>query len=132
MYKPGLLFTLQSALINRVLTFLLIKAKVITTVAGDFVKTESTGIKRFKVEYNPASLNSRRYLPKDYNVVITRFGRDHEHIKKALPNLEEDATTPLTGRVAELGIASELDNDTRRWFWEKIKNCNFMNKLSAS
>ena len=53
---------------------------------------------------------------------------DRGHILKALPGLEEDATKPLTGRVAELGIASELDNDTRRWFLERIEKCKFMNK----
>lgn len=106
------IFSLESALINRLIGLLLIRAKMVQRVFGKIVNIESQR-DRYRV-----SIYDRPDMTRDYDLVVLRHGTSAHYFSRCFPQSTGlvKACTELGGKLAELGLTGTLDLQTRAWY----------------
>lgn len=108
--SPGV-FSLNSALINRLLGFLLLKAEIVKPKYGaiNAEKVKPVDAGRYRVAFNGEEDTC------DFDLVILRHGPPREYFDRRFPNLAVNCSE-LGGKLAEIGLTGTLTHETYNWY----------------
>lgn len=113
-YCTESVFTTDSALLNRLLVFLLMHSGIVTPIFGKVVSVQQSPLdsSRQRVQFD-AHLG--RGSEAEYDIVMLRFGPPRENLAMRFPDLGS-AGIELGGTVADLAITQSLRTDTVAWY----------------
>lgn len=105
-------FKVETALINRFLVFLLIKAGLVKRKLAVMAPAEVHPSGRVRVKWDGEEYSTGE---SDFHRVILRHGPPREHVLTCLPDLK-DGVKPLRGKLARLALTGRLHPDTRAFY----------------
>lgn len=110
-FRDPSIYSLDCALINRLLAVLLLKAEVVkqkhAEIKEDSIKQLDGG--RYRVTFNGADDTG------EFDLVILRHGPKRDYFEKRWPDIAPDCKE-LAGKLAELGLTGTLSSCTREWY----------------
>ena len=107
-------FTLEAALINRMLAYLIVKAGIAERIHGHITEASALSTGGWLVTFNGGATRQEQY-----DVVIARHGPDPRHFPRLFPQLKQ-AGTDLGGKLAILDLTRTLSQETFRFFSELV------------
>jgi tetratricopeptide (TPR) repeat protein len=115
-YMDESVFTLGSALLNRMLVFLLMKTGVVKKKFGPIssVIPSPLNSSRKRVTFDGSISGAL-----DFDTVVLRHGPPFMEFERRFPNLADDCFE-LRGKVSELTLTQKLAPDTVDWYLEKL------------
>lgn len=117
-YSTKEIFTLKSALVNRLLAYLLMEAELVTPEYGNMeIIPNPTGYNKTRVRFCPPNANA---LERDYHLVIKHHGPPKDYFKKSFENIYVDCNS-LRGVIKKLGLTGRLNYDTNK-FWKVMRS----------
>ncbi len=109
-YRTPDVFTLDSALVNRLLVLLLLRAGLVRPKLGRATLRESyIGASKSVIFDGPPVSTD------EFDIVIMRHGPPKDAFAVSFPALEPKCTV-LGGKLAKLGLTGKLTRDTRAWY----------------
>lgn len=117
-YMNDSIFVLGSALLNRLLVFLLLSANVVRGKLGRIsnVLASPAGSARKRVVFDDDVGTGR-----DFDIVVFRHGPPKREFEQRFQALASDCIE-LRGRVADLALTQKLCSDTLAWYSDKLIN----------
>ncbi|RKH66463.1 FAD-dependent oxidoreductase [Corallococcus aberystwythensis] len=110
-YHGPSVFTLNSAIINRLIALMLIKSSRVSLVEGRVVRIDQpSGAKQVVFAHDDGK---ESVLP--FDRIVLRHGQDGQYMERLFPKIHE-CCRELGGRLAELGIGGTIDQSTLDFF----------------
>ncbi|MFS2003270.1 tetratricopeptide repeat protein [Duganella sp. CT11-25] len=115
-YMDESIFGLGSALLNRLLVLLLMKAEVVQGKFGTIsaVTPSQSNPARKQVVFNGDIAGAA-----DFDIVVLRHGPPKAEFERRFPALADDCVE-LRGKVAELALTQKLSPETASWYAEAL------------
>lgn len=116
-YTGDSIFSLSAALLNRLLVFLLMKARIVKGKLGSIssVSVSPAAPARKQVVFDKDIATAQ-----DFDIVVLRHGPPVQEFERRFPELATDCGE-LRGTVAELALTQRLSPDTVAWYTGKLK-----------
>lgn len=116
-YLDESIFSLGSALLNRLMIFLLLKAGIVKGKLGKVTSVEVSprAPARKQVVFDGDTANAQ-----DFDIVVLRHGPPVREFERRFPDLAKDCVE-MRGTLAELSLTQKLSPETVAWYRKYLK-----------